>query len=112
MREIKFRYWTWAEMASWWLCDTYAEENINGDWKLMQYTWLKDKNWKEIYEGDIVRYRAFTQDGELEKMVKWVFFDEDFGCFMLWEDECMWNLATDDNKDIVWNIYENPELLK
>lgn len=77
----------------------------------MQYTWLKDKNWNEIYEWDIVKYKAFTQDWELKEMIKWVFFDADFGSFMLWTDECMWNLATDDNKEVIGNVYENPDLL-
>jgi uncharacterized phage protein (TIGR01671 family) len=114
-REIKFRAWSKQEWNNWW-CNYWSQSDIikavwRNDVAIMQYTWLKDKNWKEIYEGDIVKYKAFTEDRKLKEMVKSVFFDVDFGCFMLWTEECMRNLATDDDKEIIWNIYENPELL-
>jgi uncharacterized phage protein (TIGR01671 family) len=60
-REIKFRAWNGEEMIS----PDYITRDGYGYWKensilttskeLMQYTGLKDKNGKEIYEGDIVK---------------------------------------------------------
>jgi uncharacterized phage protein (TIGR01671 family) len=68
MREIKFRAWER------YLKEIIPVENINfvnrmintgSAWRLfdeidlMQYTGLKDKNGKEIYEGDIVEYKHY-----------------------------------------------------
>ena len=52
MREIKFRIWNGLKM-----CGPYDLWNV-GDWSCdvipMQYTGLKDKNGKEIYEDDLL----------------------------------------------------------
>ena len=63
-REIKFRAWNGEEMIS----PDYITRDGYGYWKensiptrskeLMQYTGLKDKNGKEIYEGDIVEFHG------------------------------------------------------
>lgn len=77
---------------------------------LMQYTGLKDKNGKEIYEGDIVT-------GKLGKIaeVKWLqehcayvgYCREDNKYYYL---EC--GNERFENVVIIGNIFENPELLE
>ena len=78
MREIKFRVWDSDFKKMRYLSSThdiieFDENGIGqyhnlqtgyGEWfgYLMQYTGLKDKNGKEIYEGDIVRFvRNFSK---------------------------------------------------
>jgi YopX protein len=52
MREIKFRAWDEDTKRMWW--DVFGSMLQDDHYKVMQYTNLKDKNGKEIYEGDIV----------------------------------------------------------
>lgn len=88
--------------------------NLYGDtFELMQYTGLKDKNGKEIFEGDICTYNKYTKEsGRKEHSEpKVIFWDESKAGFEInpkgnyqaglfyWEYE------------IIGNIYENPELL-
>lgn len=75
--------------------------------KWMQYTGLHDKNGKEIYEGDIVKweengnYEIIYGYGQNEKTM--------IGAFCLKGTEMF--LHNNDMK-IVGNIYQNPELLE
>lgn len=81
--------------------------------ELMESTGLKDKNGKEVFEGDIVKvpddYDAFGHNaGEILKVA----FDS--GCFRLKRPNSKGRgFYFEDNNtvEIIGNIYENPELL-
>ncbi|MHA4046429.1 YopX family protein [Bacillus cereus] len=79
---------------------------------VMQYTGLKDKNGKEIYEGDVV---DTVYDGKLFTGV--VVYDESELDFKATNGKENYGsnfqyLPCCDEVEIIGNIYENPELLK
>lgn len=84
----------------------FLTEEVN----LMQYTGLKDKNGKEIYEGDILRIKNSLI--ELEGEVIWDTIDLSFEVYDKENDckEMLW--YTNKEFEVLGNIYENPELLK
>jgi uncharacterized phage protein (TIGR01671 family) len=82
--------------------------------KIMQYTGLKDKNGKEIYEGDILNNIeavdiAWRQVVEFETGAFWR-KDISKGDDSQWEFDG-WETVGED-WEVIGNIYENPELLE
>lgn len=120
-REIEFRAWDGKFMINWNLlfsfksvCGLFDNSNI----QLMQYTGLKDKNGKKIFEGDIV---GWYRDKSAKRgwLVGVVTFDV---------DDSSWGVSYDDGEgnngfvgvrrrlpscyhEVIGNIFENPELL-
>lgn len=76
----------------------------------LQYTGLKDKSGKEIYEGDIVREDLENTGRDNERRYKIVWSGMGL-TFENWEGEY---ITSDDfeQSEVIGNIYENPELLK
>lgn len=134
MREIKFRAWDKAtkEMfecseiivglspACWIQVDGNNRMIVHGETgELMQYTGLKDKNGKEIFERDVVkRVYAFGRGGKVAReCINDIVFREDWGAFAFHSKEKIgegWSRMYGGHKvypyEIIGNIYENPEL--
>lgn len=147
MREIKFRAW---DKVSQKMCDVAELYKVGGvrldvydeirdriyqvdrgDIPIMQYTGLKDKNGREIYEGDIVAksvplFQPLGRGQRIDEVV-WGRDDKNTG---MWE----MRLISDDrlkrnpenkvpyyepfglgcephNFEVIGNVYENPELI-
>lgn len=88
-----------------WRVFTRSLESI----ELMQYTGLKDKNGKEIYEGDIVRGMVLVEDGSSYESKEEV----------SWEINTKWHVPEvgfyipcmkKDTMEVIGNIHETPEL--
>jgi len=118
-RPIKFRVWDIKH--KWWYNDVlslgvFCGNKDKDDFAIQQFTGLKDKNGKDIYEGDICNIRRYQH---LDKIRKWIVGEVIWGC------EHGWNFRTYYGKDfigtrfteveeieVIGNIFENPELLK
>lgn len=121
MREIKFRAWDkmlnkffdegWSLSmdGKCWYDENEKEYNVDEDFIIMQYTGLKDKNGKEIYEGDIAHTNSkYKNKTEWTGIVKWS--NEHCGFIVELENGKHWMPISE--AEVIGNIYENTELLK
>ena len=82
--------------------------------KLMQYTGVKDKNGKEIYEGDIIKYK-FPYDTRLKHIspVKFLETEASFGIKDRYGNEIpLYTISANNYFEVIGNIYENKNLLE
>ena len=127
-REIMFRVWDKVGESIIYPLRQYDEHDyqisfdgrfyVHGHWfadaVIMQYTGVKDKNGKEMYEGDIVKL-AFNGSDDMEIGI--VIIDQngfhvvdqqkEYVCENYGEKYYLLEDAT-----IIGNIFENPELIK
>ena len=141
MREIKFRAWDkknkeFIYIENWYWFEEQGiqllDDEYGRDFIFTQYTGLHDKNDKEIYEGDIVKfnfqgYAKKRIEEHYEIKIDEILNDKSkiYWCGGGWWSIELWiggvvpfqhnfgNYHSDDtNIEIIGDIYQNPELLK
>lgn len=122
MREIKFRAWDikgrrWVTNnfgidchgMRYWIFGYSADPVDRSEYQLMQFTGLRDKNKKEIYEGDFVEV-DFSKNGPYQ--IRWneklIRYDGVNKQGMSWDLYLGRNCVL----SVIGNIYENTELFK
>jgi len=116
MKDIKFREWDGERMDYEPCIGLGGTSSINTWFKcgntVMQYTGLKDKAGKEIYEGD--RVKRPSSNGTPEQMA-YGSIKENKGCYYIDFGGGYWThgllLYHFAQCEIIGNIYESPELL-
>jgi uncharacterized phage protein (TIGR01671 family) len=123
-REIKFRAWD-KRNNKWFHQDLFIMTNagfysdyrefedgnslFDYEYQLLQYTGLKDKNGKDIYEGDILEFNS---------IVTWVDGSDpanlgmEVGFYAQRDNFESWRLIeVGEELEVLGNIFENPELI-
>ena len=132
-REIKFRLWDhntdtmmipdnfefldgeigWIEAVR----EAGPQSGIDGypgQFDVMQYTDLRDKNGREIYEGDIVKMHQVVLSPD--DKIGWVEYTAQYGYSIRFGNrrcrQSDWANDEGAKYEVIGNIWENPELLE
>lgn len=127
MREIKFRAWDESRSTfiqgdmsnvmlglsgmTFWQFANEIPEPMPNKFPLQQYTGLKDKNGKEIFEGDILKLT--TTSPHVYSYVAWNEKTSAFAAsFEVGSEPYCEHLFGAELCEVIGNIYENKELLE
>ena len=116
MREIKFRAWDniagmryssdFPNLVQFW--NYVLNRDLVQGFELMQYTGLKDKNGKEIYEGDFIKDIDSWGIGQV------VWSEDDLCWTTKFSNNELWGFVPQHGRDnhceVIGDIYSNPEL--